>query len=105
MDLSPYKSGFNNLSTEDTPAGQLILLEGHRVLIPLLARQEILTTLHKYHSTYDSMFRLARNSIFWPTMKQDLSKLYDSCNTCQIIVVLKLNPHLCQNCSYHQWTP
>ena len=45
MDLSSYKSVFNNLSTEETPAGQLILLEGHRVVIPLLARQDILTTL------------------------------------------------------------
>ena len=52
-DLSPYKLVFNNLRTEETPAGQLILLEGHRVVIPLLARQDILTTLHEYHSTSD----------------------------------------------------
>ena len=92
MDLYLYKLVFNNISTKDTPVGPLILLEGHRVFISLVARQEILTTLHEYHSTYDSMFRLDRNSIFWPTMKQNLSKLYDSCNTCQINRRAKIDP-------------
>ena len=35
IDLFSYESVFNNLSLEGTPAGQLILLKGHRVVIPL----------------------------------------------------------------------
>ena len=46
MDLTSYKSVFNKLSLEDTPAGQLISLEGQRVVVPLQARQDILNTLN-----------------------------------------------------------
>ena len=79
---------FSNLSLEQTPAGQ----EGYRVVIPLLSRQNILVTLHEYHSSGESMIRLAKNCLFWPTMKSDLVKLYESCTNCQINRRAKINP-------------
>ena len=47
MDLSSFKSVFNKLGLEDTPAGQLVVLEGNSVVVPLPSQQDILTTLHE----------------------------------------------------------
>ena len=64
LNLSSYKSVFEKLGLEDTPAGQLVVMEGNRVVIPLIAHQGFLTALQEYHSSGDSMFRLARTAVY-----------------------------------------
>ena len=105
IDLTSYKSVLDNLSLENTPAGQLVILEGCRVVIPLLARQSILVILHEYHSSGQSMIRLAKTCIYWPTMKNDLLKLFESCTKCQINRNSKLPPPPVQTLDFASLSP
>ena len=36
-----------------------------------------------FRETYDSMFRSARGTIFWPGINADIKKLADCCSICQ----------------------
>ena len=70
----------------------MVALNSTRVLGPLQDRQDVLMALHEYLRTSESMYHLARTSIFWPTLKQNLTRIYDSCNTCQLHWRAKLPP-------------
>ena len=83
-----YKSVFGDLSLQETPSGPIVILQGTRVVIPISARKDVVASLHDYHSTSDAMFRLAKTTLFWPTLKSDLENVY----RCQIQHLAKLPP-------------
>ena len=68
-ELTCYKSVFQKLGVETTPAGNLLVLEGSRILFPRGERKKILEKLHEFHSTQDQMFRIAKGALYWPTLK------------------------------------
>ena len=84
IDLSPYKSIWGDLSVQELPLGDVVLLQGVRVVVTREFRKTVLGTLHEFHQSADAMFRLAKSLVFWPTMKQDVQILFDKCNTCQV---------------------
>ena len=94
FDLTCYYSVFSKLGIEVTPAGNLVILEGTRILVPRGERKRILGILHEFHSTKDQMFRIAKGTLYWPTMKQDIFNIFERCSIYQANRRAKLpSPH------------
>ena len=53
------------------------------ILIPKLARKEMLGELHSTHMSVQGMKRLARKKFWWPTMSKDLEQEYETCEACK----------------------
>ena len=91
-DLRCYKSVFKDLSIEPTPAGNLVILEGSRIVIPLQDRKQILEQLQKFHSSQDQMYRIAKQTLFWPTLKNDILNVFERFSICQVHRRAKIAP-------------
>ena len=61
---------------------RLIVKNETEILIPKSMRAEMMRVLHLSHSGDVSMLLQAKNKIFWPGMRKDLKKVYDSCQDC-----------------------
>ncbi|KAJ8349049.1 hypothetical protein SKAU_G00276380 [Synaphobranchus kaupii] len=59
------------------------LLWGSRVVIPHLAREEVLAMLHDAHPGIVHMKSLARSYIWWPGMDVQVEETVKACETCQ----------------------
>ena len=59
-----------------------IAMCGERPIIPASLRPEVLETLHAGHSGVTTMLAKATQSLFWPTLKQDLIDLRAHCRDC-----------------------
>ena len=64
-----YGSVWDDLSVEKLPPGNVVLLQGVRVVVPGGYRKVVLEALHEYHQTADAMVRLGKTLIYWPTFK------------------------------------
>ena len=91
-DLTCYKSVFQKLGVENTPAGDLVILEGTRIVVPLGDRKRILVQLHEFHSTQDQMYRIAKQTMFWPTLKHDILNVFERFSPCQMNRRAKIPP-------------
>ena len=60
-----------------------IILKGERILIPFTLRSEMKKRLHSAHLGYDSMFRRARELLYWPGMAQDIKQTAEHYEACQ----------------------
>ena len=54
-----------------------------RLVVPESLRQQVATNLHAGHQGTDSMFRRARQSVYWPGMEGDLQHVRMSCPSCE----------------------
>ncbi|KAJ8349133.1 hypothetical protein SKAU_G00277220 [Synaphobranchus kaupii] len=59
------------------------LLWGSRVVIPHLAREEVLAMLHDAHPGIVHMKSLARSYVWWPGMDMQVEETVKACETCQ----------------------
>ena len=86
-DLSPthpakqYCAFWNNLSLMDNC---LLVLNNSRLVIPTLARLEILKKLHHSHSGIVKTKQLARSLSYWPTMSTEIEHMIHNCESCQL---------------------
>ena len=60
-----------------------VLMLGHRVVIPIKLRNQVLTELHEGHLGIVKMKSLARSYIWWPKIDKDVEHLAKSCPGCQ----------------------
>ncbi len=63
--------------------GDLLLVDGQRILIPTAKRKEILQNLHRAHVGITKTRQNAQQCYFWPGINEDISKLVGSCSECQ----------------------
>ncbi|XP_059086973.1 uncharacterized protein K02A2.6-like [Tigriopus californicus] len=76
-----YSKQWKALSlTYDT---NLLILQGHRIVVPPAARPNILQDLHRAHWGIRRTRALARSLSFWPGMNNDIEQIISSCATCQ----------------------
>ena len=61
----------------------LLIYDGTRVVVPLGYRIVVLNALHIAHAGIVKTKKLAAQSYFWPGMNSDLSRLIDTCESCQ----------------------
>ena len=76
-----YASVWHSLSIfgED----ELILVDGARILIPENFRRILLKKLHVSHSGLTKTWNLASQLYYWPTMKSDIARMIEKCDSCQ----------------------
>lgn len=60
-----------------------VVFKGRQVLIPESMHNDILNRLHIGHMGVEKTRRLARNSVYWPKINEDIAKLVGECEPCQ----------------------
>ena len=74
------------LSVEDG-----IVLMSERVIIPLPSRKSILETIHSGHQGITKNQLLAKTTVYWPNINQDIDNFVNNCEVCQ--QALPSQPH------------
>lgn len=77
--FSPFFSRRHEMS-----AHKDCVLWGNRVVIPLMARQDVLALLHDAHPGIVRMKGLARSYVWWPGMDTQIEEVVRECATCQM---------------------
>ena len=87
-----YQSVFSKLTVMKLREGSILLLEGARVVIPKALVPQTIKTLHKMHTSCDTMIKVALRTCFWPGFSQDITAFSKACETCQIHKSLQFPP-------------
>ena len=74
-DYWPYR---DELAVQDG-----IIYRGTRVLIPTAMRPQMLEKTHSAHLGAEGCMRLARDTLYWPSIHHDIKYLCDNCSICQ----------------------
>ena len=78
-----YSAVFHELSIRHNGEQELILKDGKKIVVPQLARERILKSLHRAHSGYTKTYSTARQLYYWPNMKKEIQDFVDNCMICQ----------------------
>ena len=76
------KADFESLSTSDG----LVLLDSHRIVLPLPAVKPILNLLHVSHSGVNKTLVLSRGLYYWPGMVNNVKQMISNCPFCSRIL-------------------
>ena len=79
MELRPFWHVRSQLSIDDTDG---LILVGARVVIPASLRQEIINRLLQMHQGATKIRQRARQSVYWPSMDNDVITAARSCQSC-----------------------
>ncbi|NJL71582.1 MAG: DDE-type integrase/transposase/recombinase [Candidatus Competibacteraceae bacterium] len=77
------KSIWSEMGILETEKGSLLVLDGHRIIVPKQARPRILSELHKSHQGLVKTRAQAKLYYFWPGLNKDIEKIIQSCQACQ----------------------
>ena len=83
--LRPYHRHSLSMSCVDG-----VVLVGQRIVIPLKLRPAILDALHAAHQGINAMCTRANDSVFWPNLSTDITRIREQCGHCHRIA--KSNP-------------
>ena len=59
-----------------------VILMGHRIVIPASLRPSILSALHAAHQGVGAMCARAADSVFWPNITTDITRIREECAHC-----------------------
>lgn len=59
-----------------------LILKGNQIVIPKSLRKEFVDKLHSGHLGIEATLKLARESVFWPGITDDVRNKVSSCETC-----------------------
>lgn len=76
-ELKPYWNVRHELHIQDG-----LILKKDRILIPSSLRKQMLSKLHVPHMGIENSLKLARETIFWPGMTDQITQLIKNCETC-----------------------
>ena len=74
----PFWKVRDNLSTD-----QGLVLFHKRIVIPKIARGEVIRRLHASHQGIERTKRRARQTVYWPGITSDITNAVSSCSSCQ----------------------
>ncbi|KAG1655290.1 hypothetical protein GQR58_024610 [Nymphon striatum] len=77
-----YSKIWNDLSLYEDDKHTLVLLSGHRIVVPRDIRSEILRMFHLPHQGLVKTKQLARQCYYWPGINASITNLIDGCLTC-----------------------
>lgn len=83
--VKPYFAVKNELHV----ANKLLFLS-NRVIVPQALRKNFLQLLHEGHQGMNSCKKLARNSLYWPNINNDIDNYISNCQIC--LTYRKSNP-------------
>ena len=75
--VSPYFHIRDELIVHDG-----LILRGDRLIIPKALRKHMMMELHASHQGIESSLRRAREIMYWPNMKAEISDYISKCDTC-----------------------
>ena len=78
----PYANMWGQLGVEGGGDKQLVVLDGHRVVVPILAREAILQKLHAGHCGVNKTRQLANQLYYWPGMSNAIQQMVGACEHC-----------------------
>lgn len=78
--LKSYHKVRTDLSTQNG-----LIFKGNRIVIPNSLRREMLKRLHYAHSGIENSTKLARDSMYWPGIQNQLIDEIRQCDSCQKI--------------------
>ncbi|KAI8116310.1 Transposon Tf2-6 polyprotein [Lucilia cuprina] len=61
-----------------------IIFKSTKVFVPVNLRENFLKNIHTGHFSYAKCVRMARESVFWPHMSQDIFNFVKKCAACQV---------------------
>ena len=77
-EVQPYWINHMEIAVEDG-----ILLKMNRIIIPPWLRPSTLSKIHEGHQGIEKNFFMARDAVFWPGMKHEITQLVECCEICQ----------------------
>lgn len=77
---------------EDIVMQEGIFYKGNRVIVPKKLRTDILKRLHAGHSGMEASIQLARDTVFWPRINEEIRKSVSSCLACQEAQSIRNSP-------------
>ena len=79
-DLRPFHRYAASLSCIDG-----VILLGQRIVVPTPLRKDVLSALHAAHQGVGAMCQRATDSVFWPGMSADITRIREECEHCHRI--------------------
>ena len=79
--MKDFLGVWSELGLEETRAGTLLTMDG-RLVVPHVARGQLLNTLHRCHPGVPTMLEQARHLYWWPGMRSDVTKTCQDCKEC-----------------------
>ena len=61
-----------------------VFLKGNHIIVPKLMRTDVLKQIHEGHLGVSKCRLMARTSVYWPDVNNDISDLVGKCETCQL---------------------
>ncbi|KAK3927041.1 hypothetical protein KUF71_015347 [Frankliniella fusca] len=101
-DLIPGTAEFYNFRSDITMAKNMVTFQ-RRIYIPSPLRQEMLSKLHEGHQTEIKCVRRAQQSVWWPTINQDIRNMISHCKTCLENSTQRPEPMMCEQIPKHPW--
>ena len=78
--LRPYYRIASSLCVVDG-----VILAGQRIVVPTTLRKAILESLHAAHQSINSMCARANDSVYWPNISVDITRVREECTHCHRI--------------------
>ena len=78
-----FKQQWDALSIDETHG---LLLFHERIVVPKLARREVLERLHTQHCGINKTYQNAKQLYFWFSMKNDIKGIVSSCEECNALL-------------------
>ena len=76
-EIQPYWTFHEEMTIEDG-----LLLKGTHIIIPQTLHKEMIQLLHTGHLRLEKCLNRAKQSMFWPSLYEELKDLVTNCTTC-----------------------
>ena len=74
---------WNTIGVLDDKEDTIMVMDGHRIVVPLGARKAILSLLHVPHMATAKTRKAAAKRYFWVGMADEVKKMCEQCQTCR----------------------
>ena len=78
-----YQKWWNTIAVLDDKEDTILVMDGHRIVVPITARKAILTLLHVPHMATSRTRKAASKRYFWVGMGDEVKKMCESCQSCR----------------------
>ena len=79
---SQYASEWSRLSLASKGDRNLVVLDGHRVVVPMASRRKVLDSLYLPHMAKIKTLRNACQDWFWEGMTEQIHNMTSACTAC-----------------------
>ena len=78
-----YQKWWNTIGVLDDKEDTILVMDGHRIIVPPEARKSILNLLHVPHMAAARTRKAATKRYFWVGMADEIKKMCEHCQTCR----------------------